>query len=263
MQASQKLEAKLAAAVFALLIFFFTLTVVAVKKFGIDLPGCVTNVAAFSKGEVIERAPKHFEIHYVARMWSFEPPNIELPTGAEADIYLNSVDVNHGFQILGTNVNLMAVPGAVNYSHVVFKTPGKYTVVCHEYCGAGHHGMTTTIMVSDNPTRPGEAITRSVQPVLLSADAEAGSKIVVTKGCTGCHSLDPTQTSVAPTFKGLWGKSEVLTDGSKVTVDEAYVTESIKQPQAKVVKGFQPIMPALAISDAELKQVIEFLKTMK
>ncbi len=263
MQPSQKQEAKLASAVLGLLIFFLVMTIVAVKKFGIDLPGCVTNVAAFTKGEVIERAPKHYEIHYVARMWSFEPANIELPTGAEADIYLNSVDVNHGFQILGTNVNLMAVPGAVNYSHVKFKTPGKYSVVCHEYCGSGHHGMTTTIMVSDNPTHAGEAQTRAGPPVELSLDAKAGSELVVTKGCVGCHSLDQTQTSIAPTFKGLWGKTEVMADGTKVLVDEAYVKDSIKNPQAKIVKGFQPIMPTLLVTEAELQQITEFLKTMK
>ncbi len=258
-----KLEVKLGAAVLGLLAFFVIMTIVAVQHFGIDLPGCVTNVAAFTKGEVIERAPKHYEIHYVARMWAFEPANIELPTGAEADIYLNSVDVNHGFQILGTNVNLMAVPGAVNYSHVKFKNPGKYSVVCHEYCGTGHHGMTTTILVSDNPTDIGESQTLTPQSTALSLDAEAGSKIVVSKGCTGCHSLDATRASVGPSFKGVWGKTEELSDGTKVVVDEAYVVESIRAPQAKIVKGFQPIMPLLPISDQELKQIVEFLKTTK
>jgi cytochrome c oxidase subunit 2 len=258
---SQKLELRLAILVFALLIFFLAMTFYAVRKFGIDLPGCVTNVASFSEAQVIERAPQHFEIHYVARMWSFEPANIELPTGADVDLYLNSIDVNHGFQILGTNVNLMAVPGAVNYAHIKFSKPGKYFVVCHEYCGAGHQNMVTTILVSDHPNAIASLGSK------MNADVEAGSKLVIAKSCTACHSIDASTdsstTGVGPSFKGLWGKTEVLSDGSKILVGKDYIRESIRLPQAKIVQNYQPVMPTLQLSDKEIDQIIEYLISLK
>ncbi len=262
MQSSQKLELRVGLAVLVLLIFFVSLTVVAVKKFGIDLPGCVTNIAAFTEGKVIERAPSHFEIHYVARMWSFEPANIELPTGADVDIYLNSIDVNHGFQILGTNVNLMAVPGAVNYAHIKFSKAGKYFIVCHEYCGTGHQNMITTITVSDHPA-PVSIEDRASTPPILDDDAKAGAILVASKSCTACHSLGSSGPSVGPSFRGLWGKTEDLSDGSKVLVDGPYIRESILQPQAKVVKGFQALMPQLQVSEEEIEQITAFLKSIK
>ncbi len=261
MQASQKLELRVGLAVLGLLIFFMSLTIIAVKKFGIDLPGCVTNVAAFTKGQVIERAPAHFEIHYVARMWAFDPPQVELPTGAEVDIYLNSVDVNHGFQILGTNVNLMAVPGAVNYAHIHFTKAGKYFVVCHEYCGTGHQNMIATILVSDfGSGHTSSALAES--SIELTGNAKLGAALVVSKSCTACHSLDKT-LSVGPSFRGLWGKTEELSDGSKVLVDAAYIRESILQPKLKIVKGYQPLMPQLQISNQEIEQITAFLISIK
>jgi cytochrome c oxidase subunit 2 len=64
-------------------------------------------------------------------------------------IYLTSGDVIHGFQIDGTNVNLMAIPGTVAYARVKFDKPGVYHMVCHEYCGIGHQDMATKIIVKE------------------------------------------------------------------------------------------------------------------
>ena len=62
------------------------------------------------------------------------------------------------------------------------------------------------------------------------------------KGCATCHSIDGTR-SQGPSWKGIWGKMEKMNDGPMVLVDEAYVRESMMQPQAKIVQGFEPIMP--------------------
>jgi cytochrome c oxidase subunit 2 len=72
---------------------------------------------------------------------------VEVPVGATLDLYLTSEDVLHGFQIRGTNVNLMAVPGTVNYARVTFDEPGEYQIVCHEFCGVDHHMMAASINV--------------------------------------------------------------------------------------------------------------------
>lgn len=131
----------------ALLVVFLSATVYAVASLEMTLPTCITSMEPFDGGDVIERAQGRFEVHVLAMMWEFEPEEIEVPAGATLDLYLTSEDVLHGFQIPGTNVNLMAVPGAVNYAKVRFDEPGEYRIVCHEYCGTEHHSMAATINV--------------------------------------------------------------------------------------------------------------------
>lgn len=131
----------------SLLIVFLAAVVFAVVHYDISLPTCFTSMEPFEHGEVIQHTEDRYEVHYLAVMWEFEPAEIEVPQGSTVDIYLTSGDVLHGFQILGTNVNLMAVPGTVNYARIRFDEPGDYTVLCHEYCGIDHHSMAGTISV--------------------------------------------------------------------------------------------------------------------
>lgn len=144
MDRSEKLVFTIAACLLAL---FLGATVIAVVHYDIGLPTCVTSLEPFDSGEVIEHAEDRFEIHFLATMWEFEPDEVEIPQGATVDLYLASDDVIHGFQILGTPVNLMAVPGTVNYARVRFDRPGEYRIVCHEYCGEDHHSMAATLTV--------------------------------------------------------------------------------------------------------------------
>jgi len=93
---------------------------------------------------------------------------------------------------------------------------------------------------------------------------EVGKKAYEAHACMGCHSLDGV-AAVAPSFKGLFGKTETLADGSTVQVDEAYLRESILEPQVKVVKGFAPIMPPFkgVVTDRQLDGLIAFIKEQK
>ena len=95
-----------------------------VRMFGIGLPTCVTDVEPFREAKVIRHAPGRYEVHYVAKMWAFDPDDIAVEPGSTIDFYLSTPDVTHGMQIIGTNVNLMAVPGVVNYARVKFDEPG-------------------------------------------------------------------------------------------------------------------------------------------
>jgi len=113
----------------------------AALRLGISVPGCVTNVKPFTAGEVIQVAPGRYEAHVVSKMWSFKPSPLKVPKGAVVDFYLTSTDIVHGLYIDGTDVNLTAIPNAVTYARARFTRPGKYQVICHEYCGSGHHEM--------------------------------------------------------------------------------------------------------------------------
>lgn len=259
------LEKKIIGIAFLVMAVQVSLIAFAAYKLGLSVPTCVTNVKPFDSGSFTKIGDHRYEIHVLAKMWGFEPNKIDLPPGSIADIYITSKDVTHGFHINGTNVNLMAVPGVVNYAQVTFNHPGTYPFVCHEYCGAGHQAMNGMVLVSDHPeTENPESVSSAVATAVATsvATVSPGSKLVQDKGCIACHTSDG-KPSVGPTFKGIWGRSETFTNGTTLVVDAAYIKESILDPPKKVVKGFNPIMPKLPVSDTEIDQIIDYLKTLK
>jgi cytochrome c oxidase subunit 2 len=141
---SERVIFRLSGAVMAL--FLVGLLVLA-TGFGVDVPGCVTEMKPFEQDTLFQTGDRRWELHVVARMWAYQMPAVELPAGSELDIYLTSGDVLHGFHIDRTNVNLMAVPGTVTYARVRFSEPGEYPIVCHEYCGIGHQQMVGVIRI--------------------------------------------------------------------------------------------------------------------
>jgi cytochrome c oxidase subunit 2 len=92
-----------------------------------------------------------FEAYVVARQFLFDPNVIELPAGATVDIFVTSPDVQHGFKVTDTNINMQIVPGQISKLSFTFEEPGEYPIICHEYCGAGHAAMFGTVRVV-NPT---------------------------------------------------------------------------------------------------------------
>jgi len=100
----------------------------------------------------------------------------------------------------------------------------------------------------------------------VTLSPEAGAQLARQMGCSACHSIDGNP-SVGPTWKGLFSRSRLLSDGSTVTADEAYIQESILSPNAKIAQGFNPgIMPQDfrdKLSDQEVQAVIEYIKTLR
>ncbi len=101
----------------------------------------------FTQGAVKRISGDRYEVYITAGQFNFNPREIRVPAGAEVTFYITSVDVLHGFQIIGTNVNIMAVPGHINAITHRFNEPGEYLYLCNEYCGHGHHIMFGTIVV--------------------------------------------------------------------------------------------------------------------
>lgn len=91
--------------------------------------------------------------------------------------------------------------------------------------------------------------------------AEQGAKLFVGQGCAACHQAGSSQ--LAPDLAAIFGSEQVLADGSKVTVDDVYLLESIRQPQAKVVRGYAAAMPSYAhLPDEDLAKLLEYLKSL-
>ncbi|MGZ3775699.1 MAG: c-type cytochrome [Pseudobdellovibrionaceae bacterium] len=238
----------------------------AAMSLGISVPTCQPNEKLYNQSSVRAVGNNRFEIKYLAKMWQFEPKKITIPVGATIDFFLASTDVTHGFHIRDTDINLMAVPGVINRAVHKFTMPGIYKIVCHEYCGFGHENMSGEIEVSDKATEAVVTSESGTPPMnaetAITDIAKQGKQLYEQKGCVACHSIDG-KPGVGPTLKGIMGATVELDNGSKVTIDEAYLEESIKNPAAKLVKGFTPVMPKLELSDQEVMALIEYIKTLK
>ncbi|MRH42550.1 cytochrome C oxidase subunit II [Aquibacillus halophilus] len=110
-------------------------------------PQKVEQIAPFDDPGVKEIAENEYEVVMILQSFGFNPSNIEVPVGAEVHFTMTSKDVTHGFQVPGTNINAMVMPGHIQKISHTFKEPGNYLVICNEYCGIGHQAMSTTITV--------------------------------------------------------------------------------------------------------------------
>jgi cytochrome c1 len=100
-------------------------------------------------------------------------------------------------------------------------------------------------------------------PALPVGDAAAGQALYSSQGCSGCHSVDGSKL-VGPSWKGIYGQPVELEGGTTVTADDAYIHESILQPQAKIVKGFTAVqMPPFQLTDQQISDVIAYIKTLQ
>jgi cytochrome c oxidase subunit 2 len=110
-------------------------------------PTTLADHPEFGTGGVQTNSDGSVVVSVAASMFSFAPDPIEVPAGKPVTFRLTSSDVIHGFQVVGTNVNVMVVPGYVSRTTVTFDTPGQYAIACHEYCGVFHHEMVGTLIV--------------------------------------------------------------------------------------------------------------------
>lgn len=110
-------------------------------------PQKVDEIAPFNEPGVKKIGDNEYEVVMTLQIFSFTPNAIEIPAGSTVHFTMTSKDVVHGFQVAGTNINAMVMPGNITKFTQKFKKPGEYLVLCNEYCGAGHQLMSTTITV--------------------------------------------------------------------------------------------------------------------
>lgn len=96
---------------------------------------------------VRELAPGKYEAYILAQTWVFQPNEVRIPAGSEITFYLTSKDVQHGFNLEGTNINMQILPGQVSTLTATFNEPGERFFICHEYCGVGHQTMYGRLVV--------------------------------------------------------------------------------------------------------------------
>lgn len=223
-------------------------------------------------GEVTQAQPNEKVIQVTGFQWDwrFEYPEegitsstLVLPKDQPIRLEMQSEDVIHSFFIPEFRVKQDLVPGHVTTLRITPTRTGGFVLRCAELCGLSHAYMLADVQVLEPAEYDAWVAEQTAQTEL--PPAELGAKIAETQGCQGCHSLDGSP-SAGPTWKGLFGREETLADGSTVVVDEDYLRESILDPHAKIVEGFQPIMPTdygEKLSDEEITAIIEFIKTLE
>jgi cytochrome c oxidase subunit 2 len=216
--------------------------------------------------------------------WDFEYKNgetdnkLHLPKGKPIKLVMSSNDVLHAFFVPGLRTKRDLVPGM--YSSVWFEATqtGETDLFCAEYCGGkskdqngnelafdqfkGHWAMLSKVVIEE----PAQYETYLESLGGNKPPAERGKSLYEKKQCIGCHTIDGSK-GVAPTWKGIWGRTETMNDGTKVTVDENYVRESVLEPNAKIVQGYASpsVMPTFkgTLKDKDIDAIIAFMKTLK
>jgi cytochrome c oxidase subunit 2 len=230
-------------------------------------------MGAYSLGETRRVDPNALVIEVKARQfaWTFEYPEygivsneLHIPVNQQVLLKMESADVIHSFWVPEFRVKQDVVPGRVTEYRITPTLIGDYKVRCAELCGSSHAYMESPVIVD---SQSDYAAWISAQAKIAAEAAKTpegqGKLLTVKNGCIGCHSVDGTKMT-GPTWLGLYGEEVLLDDGTTLTSDEAYITESILNPKAKEVKGFAPtVMPAYPLADEEIANIIAYIKTLK
>lgn len=212
--------------------------------------------------------PDAYQVNVTGRMWlwEFEYPNgvrstgeLHVPVDQPVRLQMSSEDVIHSFFVPAFRMKQDVLPN--RYSAVWFEAtkPGEYQAFCTEYCGTQHSNMLAKVVVH---TR--EDFEEWLQSGAGLDDVplpELGARLHQQQACFSCHSTDGSP-SIGPTFQGLFGSTRTFQDGTSTVADENYLRESILEPGAKIVEGYQNLMPPSygGLSEREINGLIEFIK---
>jgi cytochrome c oxidase subunit 2 len=207
------------------------------------------------------------DIYVVGKQWMWKMQHVDgqreinelhVPVGRRVKLTMTTEDVIHSFYVPAFRIKSDVVPG--KYSAVWFEAtkPGRYHLFCAEYCGTNHSGMIGYIEVME----PADYQAWLSGGTSEGSLASSGQKLFQDLACNTCHKSDGTGRG--PVLEGLFGKQVELQGGQRVTADESYIRESILNPHAKVVAGFQPIMPTFRglVSEEQVLQLVAYIRSL-
>ncbi len=198
-------------------------------------------------------------------MWKFQHLNgareineLHVPVGRAVKLIMTSEDVIHDLFVPAFRVKADVLPG--RYTHMWFEATkaGEYHLFCAEYCGTKHSGMIGRVVAME----PSDFETWLSSGQAEGSLASAGGKLFADLACNTCHR--PDIQGRGPVLQNLFGRTVPLEGGGSAIVDEAYIRESIVDPQARITAGFQPTMPTYQglVSEQGLLELIEYVKSI-
>ena len=231
---------------------------------------------AQSLGEVRRVNPQALEVRVIGFQWGwrYEYPDygiqtttLYLPVDRQVKLSMESLDVIHSFWVPEFRIKQDLVPGRVTELRLTPSETGTFTNRCAEICGTAHAYMLSDVVVMtgeefDAWLEDQDAAAAEAAEGERVADPENGRLLAEANGCLACHSLDGSDL-VGPTWLGLYEAPVELADGTVVTADDAYLIESIVDPNATIVAGYAPVMPPYTMSEADLADIIAFIESLK
>ncbi|HEX5474732.1 MAG TPA: cytochrome c oxidase subunit II [Vicinamibacterales bacterium] len=216
----------------------------------------------------LTRPPKgSMEVYVVGKQWMWkiehmggqrEINELHVPVGRPVKLIMGSEDVIHDFFIPAFRVKADVIPGRYNTMWFTAIKPGRYHIFCSQYCGTKHSAMIGWVTAMSPADYQAWLTGKSGGGTLV----QSGEKLFQDLSCSTCHT--EASSGRGPVLHGLYGKQVTLATGEKIAFDDAYIRESILNPQAKVVAGFQPIMPTFQglVSEEQLLQLIAYVKSL-
>ena len=214
------------------------------------------------------RPPANAAVYYVTGkqwMWKTQHPTgqreideLHVPVGQPVKLMMTSEDVIHSFFVPAFRIKEDVLPGRYTTLWFTPTKPGRYHLFCAEYCGTDHSRMIGWVTVME-PEDYQAWLAGGPAP---ASPAAAGEQLFTQLACSTCHKSEPGGRG--PVLAGVFGSKVTLATGETVTADEDYLRESILNPTAKVVAGFQPIMPSFQgqVSEEGILQLITYLKSL-
>ena len=209
------------------------------------------------------------EVYVVGKQWMWkiqhstgqrEINELHVPIGRKIKLIMTTEDVIHSFFVPAFRMKADVVPGKYTMQWFEATKTGTYHLFCAEYCGMNHSGMIGSVIVMESREFDNWLSGNAGN----TTPAVAGQQLFQTLGCVSCHGANG-EGGRGPTLAGLFGRDVRLGNGQTVRADEAYIRESILNPQAKLVEGFGPIMPTFQgqVSEDQLVQLLAFIKSLQ
>jgi cytochrome c oxidase subunit II len=206
------------------------------------------------------------DIYVVGRqwMWKIQHPNgrreineLHIPVSRAVKLTLASQDVVHSFYIPAFRIKQDAIPGQYRTMWFEASKPGEYHLFCAEYCGTNHSHMIGRIVVMEDIDYQ-----KWLGGYTEQTPAEEGRDLFVQYDCVSCHGTGSRQR--CPPLGNLYGKQEQLANGQSVLADEAYIRESILDPKAKIVRGYEAVMPSFQgqLTEEQILALIAYIKSL-
>ena len=199
-------------------------------------------------------------------MWKLQHPTgqreineLHVPVGRAVKLVITSEDAIHSFFVPAFRIKKDAVPGRYNVAWFRATKTGTYHLFCAEYCGTEHSKMIGRVVVME-PEAYQTWLAGGPPP---ESPAAAGEKLFTELNCVTCHR--PDSAGRGPVLDGIFGRPVRLASGDTVVADESYVRESILSPAARVVAGYQPVMPTYQgqVSEEQLIALIAYIQSMQ
>lgn len=244
------------------------------------IPLIIVIYFAYLGGDTLNKVtsvnPTALRVNVTGRQWSwtFEYPQYDitsdvlvLPVDHQVLLRLRATDVIHSFWVPEFRVKQDLLPGGeVRNLRITPTVIGEYKIRCAELCGRQHATMLADVMVVSRADYERWVQQKLAEDPCNTDDRVAcGEKLARDNGCLACHSVDGSRI-IGPTWLGIFGSQERLEDGTTVTVDEAYIIESIRDPGVKIVEGFENLMPATAganLTDEQIQDIIAFIQSLR